>query len=86
MLEKQTITTHEAAKIVAIPYGMLLTMLDEGTIPVRCAGARRTLLLSDVVAFHKKRNRNRRNAFNQLAYAIEAAGLYEAIHRGCVVR
>jgi excisionase family DNA binding protein len=82
MLEKQTITPHEAAKILGIHYGMLLTMLDEGTIPARYAGARRKLLLSDVVAFHKKRNRNRRNAFNKLADAIEAAGLYEATYTG----
>lgn len=82
MTEKQTITTHEAAELLGMPHGLLLTMLDEGAISFRGASARRTLLLSDVLTFHKKRNRNRRAALNQLADAVEAAGLYVSTHTG----
>lgn len=82
MPEKQEITTQKAAAILGMPHGLLLDIIDEGDIPIRGTGAQRRLLLSDVLAFHKKRNRNRRVALNRLTDAVEAAGLYEATYTG----
>jgi len=84
MPPKHEITIQKAAAILGMRHGLLLDIIDQGDIPVRGTSARRTLLLSDVMAFRKERNRNRRTALNQLADAVEAAGLYEATYTGDV--
>jgi len=78
MPENETMTTQAAADFLGVSRPFLVKLLEEGGIPFHRVGTHRRVLLKDLRAFQKNRDRERRSAMKRLFDELDEAGLYDA--------
>lgn len=91
MAEKRTIvlvpedeecTTQAAADFLGVSRQHLVNLLERGEIPYHKVGTHRRVVFRDLLAYQKKRDKERSRALDQLAKDVSDAGLYDASYTG----
>ena len=71
------LTTQEAADILNISRPYLVKLLEAGQIPFTKVGSHRRVRFSDVLAYQKQRENERKQALAEIAHISEDAELYD---------
>jgi excisionase family DNA binding protein len=77
--QKEQLTTQLAADMLGFSRPHLIKLLESGEIPYLKVGQHRRLMLKDVLAFQKRRDKARRSALDELAREAYKDGSYEGI-------
>jgi excisionase family DNA binding protein len=73
----QRLTTQEAASLLGISRPTFVKLLEEGEIPYEQPGRHRRVLLSDVLAYRKRRSVQAREALDRMVEIADESGMYE---------
>lgn len=71
------LTTQEAADILNISRPYFVKLLETGKIPFTKVGSHRRVRFSDVLAYQKQRENERKQALAEIAHISEDAGIYD---------
>jgi excisionase family DNA binding protein len=74
--ETQELTTQAAANILGVSRPHLIKLVESGKIAFHKVGAHRRIRMKDLIAFQQSRDRDRRQALDDLARKTQEAGLY----------
>ena len=74
----QRLTTQEAASLLGISRPTFVKLLEEGEIPYEQPGRHRRVLLSDVLAYRKRRSTQARDALDRMVEIADESGMYES--------
>jgi excisionase family DNA binding protein len=69
------LVTQEAADLLAVSRPFLVRLLEEGAIPHRKVGAHRRILASDLLAYRKREDLERRDAARKLTEEAQRLGI-----------
>jgi excisionase family DNA binding protein len=75
--ENQQLTTQRAADLLGVSRPHLIKLLEAGEVPYHKAGSHRRIYLRDFVAYHKRRDAERKLALDRIAKEAYEAGLYD---------
>ena len=75
--ENQQLTTQRAADLLGVSRPHFIKLLEAGGLPYHKSGTHRRIYLRDLVAYHKRRDAERKLALNRIAKEAYEAGLYE---------
>ena len=74
--EDEDFTTQAAANYLGVSRQHLVDLLEKGEIPHHKVGTHRRVTFKDLLAYERKRDKNRREALDRLSDEVYAAGLY----------
>ena len=74
---KQRLTTQEAADFLGISRPTIVKLLERGEIAFEQPGQHRRVVLSDLLAYQRKRRKERRATLNRMTEEASEAGIYE---------
>ena len=77
--QKEQLTTQLAADMLGFSRPHLIKLLESGEIPYMKVGQHRRLMLKDVLAFQRRRDKARRAALDELAREAYEDGSYEGL-------
>lgn len=80
--EKERFTTQAAANYLGMSRQHLVDLIEAGEIPCIPVGKHRRIEFSDLLAFEKVRDQNRREALDRLSRKVDEAGLYDSDYSG----
>ena len=75
--QTQRLTTQEAADFLGISRPTFVKLLERGEIPFEQPGRHRRVFLSDLLAYQRKRQTDRRATLNRMTEEASEAGIYE---------
>ncbi len=75
--EDDEVSPEKAAEFLHVSRPFLVKQLDAGEIPFHRVGAHRRILMSDLVAYKRKRRERSREILRQMREEAEEMGLYE---------
>ena len=73
----QRLTTQEAADQLGISRPTFIKLLEDGELPYEQPGRHRRVLLSDVLAYRKRRTVQAREALDRMVEIAGESGMYE---------
>jgi excisionase family DNA binding protein len=80
--ENEELTTQASANQLGISRPHVVKLLENGEIPFHMAGSHRRVYLKDVLRYQKKRDLERRAAFDSLNRQLVAEDLYDSDYTG----
>jgi len=80
--EDEECTTQAAADVLGVSRQHLVDLLERGEIPFHKVGTHRRVVFRDVLAYQKKRDKERSRALDKLMKDVSDAGLYDASYTG----
>jgi excisionase family DNA binding protein len=80
--EDETFTTQAAANYLGVSRQHLVDLMDRQEIPHHKVGTHRRVTFKDLLAYERKRDKNRREALDKLATDVNDAGLYDSAYTG----
>ena len=75
----QDLTTQQAAGLLGVSRPFFVKLLESGKIPYHLIGTHRRVYLKDLMAYKEHRDRERRDALDQMAREAEELGLYDKV-------
>lgn len=75
----QNLTTQQAAALVGVSRPFFVKLLESGALPFHLTGTHRRVYLKDLLAYKEHRDRERREALDQMAKEAEDVGLYDKV-------
>jgi excisionase family DNA binding protein len=75
----QDLTTQQAAGLLGVSRPFFVKLLESGKIPYHLTGTHRRVYLKDLMAYKEHRDRERRDALDQMAREAEELGLYDKV-------
>ncbi len=75
--ENQQLTTQRAADLLGVSRPHLIKLLEAGDLPYHKAGSHRRIYLKDLIAYQKRRDRERKAALDRIAKEAFESGLYD---------
>ena len=75
----QDLTTQQAAGLLGVSRPFLVNLLESGKIPYHLTGTHRRVYLKDLMAYKEHRDRERRDALDEMAREAEELGLYDKV-------
>jgi excisionase family DNA binding protein len=69
--------TQDAADLLGLSRQYMVRLLEDGKLPFHRAGTHRRIYLQDLMAYKKERDRQRREALDQMAREEVEAGTYD---------
>lgn len=73
----QDLTTQKAAGLLGVSRPFFVKLLESGKIPYHLTGTHRRVYLKDLMAYKEHRDRERRDALDQMAREAEELGIYD---------
>lgn len=80
--EDEAFTTQAAANYLGMSRQFFVNLLEKGDIPYHRVGTHRRVTFKDLLAYEKKRDKERREAMNRLTDEVAKAGLYFSDYKG----
>lgn len=80
--EDEECTTQAAANVLGVSRQHLVDLLERGEIPFHKVGTHRRVVFRDVLAYQKRRDKERSRALDKLMKDVSDAGLYDASYTG----
>ena len=77
--EQQQLTTQHAANVLGVSRPFLVRLLEDGNLPFHRAGTHRRIYLKDLLAYKKRRDRERHRSIVRMARMEVAAGTYDKV-------
>ena len=77
--EHQQLTTQRAANLLGVSRPFMVRLLEQGKLPFHMVGSHRRVYLKDVLAFKKRRDKDRHDAINRMARMELEAGTYDKV-------
>jgi excisionase family DNA binding protein len=74
--ETQELTTQAAANLLGVSRPHVVKVIEEGKLPCHKVGAHRRIRMKDLMEFQKLRDRDRREALDEMSRRAQEAGLY----------
>ncbi len=75
----QDLTTQQAAALLGVSRPFFIKLLESGALPFHLTGTHRRVYLKDLMAYKEHRDRERREALNQMAKEAEDLELYDKV-------
>lgn len=75
------LTTQDAADLLSVSRQYLVRLVESGTIPCAKTGAHRRLRVQDVLAYQRRRDRERKRSLDKLAQLSQDFGGYDELRR-----
>ncbi|HTW66504.1 MAG TPA: helix-turn-helix domain-containing protein, partial [Bryobacteraceae bacterium] len=75
----QDLTTQQAAALLGVSRPFFVKLLESGALPFHLTGTHRRVYLKDLLAYKEHRDRERREALDQMAKEAEDLGLYDKV-------
>jgi excisionase family DNA binding protein len=77
--EHQPLTTQRAANYLGVSRPFMVRLLEEGKLPFHMVGSHRRIYLKHVLAYQKRRDKERHDAINRMARMELAEGTYDKV-------
>jgi excisionase family DNA binding protein len=75
----QDLTTQQAAALLGVSRPFFVKLLESGALSFHLIGTHRRVYLKDLLAYKEHRDRDRREALDQIAKESEDLGLYDKV-------
>ncbi len=75
----QDLTTQRAADLLGISRPFFVKLPESGKLPFHLTGTHRRVYLKDLLAYKEHRDRERRDALDEMAREAEELGLYDKV-------
>jgi excisionase family DNA binding protein len=75
----QDLTTQQAAGLLGVSRPFFIRLLESGKLPFHLTGTHRRVYLKDLLVYKEHRDRERRDALDQMAREAEELGLYDKV-------
>ncbi len=75
----QDLTTQQAASLLGVSRPFFVKLLESGQLPFHLTGTHRRVYLKDLMAYKEHRDRERREALDEMAREAEKLGLYDKV-------
>ena len=76
--ENQQLTTQRAADLLGVSRPHLIKLVEAGVLPYHKAGSHRRIYLKDLLAYQKRRDKERKAALDRIAKEAFESGLYDS--------
>ncbi|MGH9356827.1 MAG: helix-turn-helix domain-containing protein [Terriglobia bacterium] len=71
------LTSQEAADLLGVSRQYIVRLLEDGRLPFHRTGTHRCIYFQDLMGYKKERDRQRREALDQMACEKVEAGTYD---------
>jgi excisionase family DNA binding protein len=75
----QDLTTQQAAGLLGVSRPFFIKLLESGKLPFHLTGTYRRVYLKDLLVYKEHRDRERRDALDQMAREAGELGLYDKV-------